>query len=274
MKKFFLKKTFNSFNSLERLFNNLSSNFFFQNKQVFFSKQTNKLSLTDLELSFSSNYFKKKFTNNTNKGFKTSVKFLNNKNKWSLSNRTLSSNKNLENSLKNLKGGFLSLNWSFLKYNNILVNKKNHYTITNSIDNQVNSLKTSKYLYHYSYLHRNILKNSHKLTMVKKLISSGFYDTKLTTNNLWASDLFNKINNPKTLLNNEVNLVYGNFFNNNFSKNYLVTNYQKNNNKNNLNFFNFFEKSYFFNLKRFYIFNNLGDTKIHISLIKKKKKPQ
>jgi hypothetical protein len=67
-------------------------------------------------------------------------------------------------------------------------------------------------LYHYSYLHRNILKSSHKLTMVKKLMSSGFYDTKLISNNMWASDVFSKLATPDNVLNSELNLIYGNFF--------------------------------------------------------------
>jgi len=39
-------------------------------------------------------------------------------------------------------------------------------------------------LYRFSMLHRSILKNSHKLTNAKRLITSGFYDSSLTSSNL------------------------------------------------------------------------------------------
>lgn len=39
-------------------------------------------------------------------------------------------------------------------------------------------------LYRFSLFHRAILKNSHKITNAKRLITSGFYDSSLTANNL------------------------------------------------------------------------------------------
>jgi hypothetical protein len=39
-------------------------------------------------------------------------------------------------------------------------------------------------LYRFSLFHRAILKNSHKITNAKKLITSGFYDSSLTASNL------------------------------------------------------------------------------------------
>lgn len=47
-------------------------------------------------------------------------------------------------------------------------------------------------LYRFSLLHRSILKNSHKITNAKTLITSGFYDSSLTSSNLWASEFFNR----------------------------------------------------------------------------------
>jgi hypothetical protein len=64
----------------------------------------------------------------------------------------------------------------FSKHNLLLLNL--------AVSEQLTLVKTQKFLYNYSFLHRKILKDSHKLTMVKRLITSGFYDTTLTTRNL------------------------------------------------------------------------------------------
>jgi hypothetical protein len=59
------------------------------------------------------------------------------------------------------------------------------YNVFNEIlNNQLETVKSSKYLYNYSFLHRKVLKDSHKLTMVKRLITSGFYDINLAEKNL------------------------------------------------------------------------------------------
>jgi len=102
--------------------------------------------------------------------------------------------------------------------------------------------------------------------MVKKLMSSGFYDTKLVSNNMWASDTFGKLANPTNTLNSELNLIYGNFFKTKFFNNYLLNNYSINTSTNSLNFLSLYEKSYFWTLKRLHNFNNLMINNIKFSL--------
>jgi hypothetical protein len=51
----------------------------------------------------------------------------------------------------------------------------------------INSLRWS---YRYNNLHRRSILNSHKLTGAKRLLSSGYFDSSSTSNNLWFSDQF------------------------------------------------------------------------------------
>ena len=227
----------------------------------FFSNRT----LQSLELNFSSNFRTTSFTSSTRENFNTSLKFLNTSQAWNL-NDVVQATENNASILNNSTGSFFTTGWDFAKYNSVWVNQPNAHILYESLENQLNSLKVSKFLYHYSYLHRNILKNSHKLTMVKKLMSSGFYDTKLVSNNMWASDVFSKLNNPGTTLNSELNLVYGNFFKNKFFNNHLLNNYSINTSINSLNLLSFYEKSYFWTLKRLHNFNSLFANNIKFSL--------
>jgi len=218
-----------------------------------------------LELNYLLNSRLVTFNKNTSNNFSTSLKFLNTVDAWNL-NKFVNTSEKHTNLLNITSGSFYTTNWNFAKYNSVWVNQPTAHILYESLENQLNSLKVSKFLYHYSYLHRNILKNSHKLTMVKKLISSGFYDTKLISNNMWASDTFGKLNNPGTVLNSELNLVYGNFFNNHFFNDHLLNNYSINTSINSLNLLSFYEKSYFWTLKRLHNFNSLFANNIKFSL--------
>ena len=237
-----------------------SSNF---NSQ--FQSLCNTQNLQVLELNYLLNSRLVTFTKNTASNFGTSLKFLNTVDAWNL-NKFVNTSEKHSNLLNITSGSFYTTNWNFAKYNSVWVNQPSAHILYESLENQLNSLKVSKFLYHYSYLHRNILKNSHKLTMVKKLISSGFYDTKLISNNMWASDTFGKLNNPGTVLNSELNLVYGNFFNNHFFNEHLLNNYSINTSINSLNLLSFYEKSYFWTLKRLHNFNSLFANNIKFSL--------
>jgi len=237
-------------------------------KSDFKANSLNPLSLErlkSLELNYYLNSRNQEFTTSVNSNFSTSLKFLNSASKWNF-NSIVQANENSTNLLHNSNGSFFITGWNFAKYNNVWVNQPNTYTLYESLENQLNSLKVSKFLYHYSYLHRNILKNSHKLTMVKKLMSSGFYDTKLISNNMWASDVFSKLANPDNVLNSELNLIYGNFFKTKFFNKHLLSNYSINTSINSLNLLSFYEKSYFFTLKRLHNFNSLFANKIQFTL--------
>jgi hypothetical protein len=60
----------------------------------------------------------------------------------------------------------------------------NPILLNEAVENQLKTIKSNKFLYNYSFLHRKILKDSHKLTLVKSLLTSGFYDNQLLQKNL------------------------------------------------------------------------------------------
>jgi len=161
----------------------------------------------------------------------------------------------------NKKGLIYSNTLTFSSYNRLwLLNQDPHFLLE-FINNQVQVLKSSRFLYNYSFIHRKALKNSHKLTTIKKLLSSGFYNSNLIFKNIWASDFFNKVTSPELLLKNEVELIYSNLFKTPLNNTSNLGQISINQTLNNLKHFSNYEESYFWFLKRFYLFNNLKSNK-------------
>ncbi len=161
--------------------------------------------------------------------------------------------------LKNKNGFFLLNDFNYEKFSFYIMNFEELWTLNSFFKNQLISAKWNRWLYRYSILHRKILKNSHKLTLIKKLINSGFYDSKIFNNNIWAAVHLNKLQNIEAF-NSTFNVFYENLFNKNFS-NFSYSQINMNNNysqKNSLNLLNFFENSYFWYIKRYYNFNTIS----------------
>lgn len=96
--------------------------------------------------------------------------------------------------------------------------------------------------------------------MIKRLVNTGFYDSKLFSNNIWASGQLNKLNSNQTFK-SFMDVFYGNLLNRSSFNNSLSHNLFINNNNYqvfSLNLLNFYENSYFWYLKRFYNFNTLS----------------
>ena len=162
---------------------------------------------------------------------------------------------NYNSLISSKQGMFYFLNLDFKKINEKLLSDLEFTSFNNVIDNQAKTLKWTRWLYRYNILNRKIIQNSHNLTMTKKLITSGFYDSTMNTKNLWSSDFFKKNKNNNKLVSNLFNTLYGDIFtldNNNSKKFSQNANFST---KNNLISSNFYENSYFFNLKKYYLFN-------------------
>jgi hypothetical protein len=131
----------------------------------------------------------------------------------------------------------------------------------------INSAKWNRWLYRYSILHRKILKNSHKLTLSKRLINSGFYNKGLFDKNIWASENLSKYSNTPDLFNSFFNVYYNSFFethNNWASTPFYILN--QSSNFTNLTSLNFYENSFFWFLKRYYLFNTIPTNTIKSKL--------
>jgi hypothetical protein len=85
--------------------------------------------------------------------------------------------------------------------------------------------------------------------MTKQLLTSGFYDTTLTEKNLWASDFFTKLKQPKQILESEFKLLYKTFYSNDYATNYLLPNTNFNSTWTSFKGLGFYETSYFFFFK-------------------------
>lgn len=197
------------------------------------------------------NYFEKI----TNKS--SSLIFLNKKYEWNLYNFTNELNA-YPFLLKNRNGMFFLDNFNYEKFSHFIFNFEELWPLNNFFKNQLNSSKWNRWLYRYSILHRKLLKFSHKITLSKKLIHSGFYDSKIFNKNIWANEYLNKINSLDSF-----SAFFSNYYSSLFNLNSIVNTFHPlnltNNNSliNNLNLLNFYENSYFWYLKRFYFLNSL-----------------
>lgn len=175
---------------------------------------------------------------------------------WSLANYSCL-DINYENLLKKVNGLYYIHN---LNYNTLMSYCDAMLNVSqNMITAQLNSAKWDRWLYKYSLLHRKVFKNSHKLTLSKKLLNSTFYNTDLTKKNLWYSELLNKHSNSN-LLHFTTNLFQFNLANRSHfalkqNKNTMIFNNTKY--QDNLLMLKTYENSFFWFLKRSYLFTNL-----------------
>ena len=161
--------------------------------------------------------------------------------------------------LKTKLGFFFINDLNYSKLPSLLTNFQEFWILNNYLKNQLTVSKWNRWLYRYSILHRKVLKNSHKITLSKKLIDSGLVDSKLFDKNIWNNQYiskYNSLNNFSTLN----TLIFGNYDSFNFNstnsaKSVFSVNQLINNKPESLKFF---ENSYFWFLKRFYLFNNLS----------------
>lgn len=159
-------------------------------------------------------------------------------------------NKNYNYLFNNKVGFFYFNNLDFGSFSNILFTSKETYPLSFYFKNQLKTAKWNRWLYRYSILHRKLLKNSHKITLTKKLITSDNLNSKFFDKNLWntvnSSNLFN-------------NYFYNNTsIENNYFLNHKFNHFNDLNLKKNSQFLKYYETSYFWFIKRFYFFNNLS----------------
>lgn len=188
----------------------------------------------------------------------SSLSQLNTRFNWNLSNL----NQELDQYsylIKNKTGMFFLDDFNYQKLSHYIFNYKELWSLNLYLKNQLNSAKWNRWLYRYSILHRKSIRTSHKITLSKKLINSGFYDSKIFNKNIWASEHLSYLNQK-----NNFNSLFFNYYKDLFTEtsfnrlsyyNSYVTN--NGNQKNSLSLFNFYENSYFWYLKRFYLFNTL-----------------
>lgn len=130
--------------------------------------------------------------------------------------------------------------------------------ITSYTKNQLSAAKWNRWLYRYSILHRRILKNSHKLTVTKRLFQSGFYSDDLSARNTWVNHRAPKF--EKSLATHLNILYYSRFFCHEALNTWTTTRPEQPQTLNQnlkMSLFSFYENGFFWFLKRFYFFNTI-----------------
>lgn len=64
--------------------------------------------------------------------------------------------------------------------------------LLSDINTRKSAVNWIKWAYKHNLLHSHMLKNSHKLTLTKQLLTGGYYDSTTFSNNIWAANEFNK----------------------------------------------------------------------------------
>lgn len=199
---------------------------------------------------------------------KTSVTFLANRTFWN-PNYVFNTDQSDLNLFFRVDGFFYFSSTSSSQLTNLFKKNKNLNLLDSLVHNQINSAKWNRWLYKYSILHRKVFKNSHKLTLSKKLLNSGFYNSNLSKKNLWNSEFFSKSTNfnllhfATSLLQPgvEVSPLFQTF-----SDSKAIYNFQHSQ----LSNLSVHETSFFWFLKRFYFFSNLGNNRIFSTTAVKK----
>ena len=154
----------------------------------------------------------------------------------------------------------------------LFVRKTNDFTTLNLSDNvilktlpsivwlkeQTNWIKISRWLSKYTILHRHNIVNSHKNTLTKRLIQSGFYSNDFAERNISACSIESLSANFQNLMKTAHDKGYRDFFS--------TTTLSQNSSSVQIRWFNpsvthylsFDEDSLFWFSKRFYHFNTLG----------------
>ena len=216
--------------------------------------------LTIFDSSISLNYSSPLLLHNlTHKSYKKDTqiqKYFSSNFRWNLYKFTRKEHFSAGNNYK-LKGFFYTPS-----FNTKLLNffSQNFYELSFLHTNLLLESKTIKWrywLYRYNTLHRNTLKSAQSLTIVKNLLTTGFYDTKLTQTNIWGSNE-TRINSLFTqptyslLYNTGFNLVNPFLFNNNQfvfkDKNLLNLSY--------------YEQSYLWLIQRMHFFSTMKNNHI------------
>jgi hypothetical protein len=146
---------------------------------------------------------------------------------------------------------------------NYVTNFKELQFFTENISAQFSVAKWNRWLYKYSILHRKILKNSHKLTVIKRLLNSGFYKLMSTNNDLWSITKVNKLPVQNSLFSNQIINLSNNTATNQDWISSKITILNTNNVSTKIANLNNYENSFFYFIKRFFFFNTLSTNNIY-----------
>lgn len=178
---------------------------------------------------------------------------------WNLFENSLNTD-GYENLIRSKTGFFVADDLTFADLNSFISNMNELSILDSAIKNHSKFAKWNRWLYRYSLLHRKTLKNSHKLTLSKKLFNSGMYSSSVFNQNIWASKNLSQILD-KNFLNSISTAYYGNLFAFDYNSEILHNDTVLGSNLDyttNFKLLSFYENSFFWFSKRFFNFNNIS----------------
>lgn len=160
------------------------------------------------------------------------------------------------------KGLFYSLNMSYSDLNKLSLGIKHLDNLKNSIDNQISIIRWQRWLYKYNLLHRSVLRSSSNLTFSKKLLSNGFYSPSLFNKNIWASSSLASGKLTTDSVNAATKALYGDYNHTFMHSNNFLTQSFNFLNSSQIGSLSFYEDSYSWFIKRFYLLNSLKTNRV------------
>jgi len=164
--------------------------------------------------------------------------------------------------LKTLEGLFYSTSFSYSKLNSLSISLPETSGLRHSVEDQLSAIRWNRWLYKYNILHRASLKNTMYLTSAKKLLSSGFYGSSLSTNNIWAASTINTSSQGQGAAQNLTQAIYGDFSRIHMALNTHIAPNPGFYNSALLGSLGFYELSYHWFVQRFYQFNTLNSNRV------------
>lgn len=192
--------------------------------------------------------------------------------RWSLS-EVSSELKNYNNQLTGLTGLFYLPSTTHTEYEHSLFSNLELGGLRNATSNQLTAIRQQRWLYKYNLMHRSAIKNSHNITLAKRLINSGFMSSSLTERNMWASSTLNSLAKNaghlgqtrlpyfnSSQLKATYTTLYGNYLNPSEHSSVYLNHTPVTYNSTGLVGLNSYESSYQWFLQRAYQFNSLSSS--------------
>ena len=183
---------------------------------------------------------------------------------WTLSSFNTELQRN-SSSVKSLNGLFYSSKLSHLKLNQLTTAVPELAGLRHSVEDQLSTIRWQRWLYKYNILHRSALKNTLYLTSTKKLLSTGFYSSTMSTNNIWASSTLNNESGGSAAIQNLTRAIYGDFSGVDMSRSTHLTSSSNFYSSASLSSLSFYELSYHWFIQRFYQFNTLAANGVSVT---------
>lgn len=167
--------------------------------------------------------------------------------------------------LKDVNGLFYLPNFSYSDLNRLSLALPETSNFRNSVTDQLKVIQWNRWIYKYNILHRSLLKTASSITFTKRLLSSGFYNSSLLTNNIWAASAIRSGKLQNSEFGDLTRSIYGDFSRLNRANSHSLRPASGFFNSNGLESLKFYELSYYWFIQRFYQLNTLGSNSVQLS---------